>query len=220
MARLEICIFILIFILSISGCAEILERNNSPEEHVDTDSCYIKELDNEEARLEKEKQGIFLLEGLEEEVTLKLQESLLYPYFIYIDMNRYQMEQKEGKDYIVPVMKINGKEVFLAIWYEEDACMDEIEAEVMTGLGGKYKEIFQHEGESKKEIMAFNSQNWADPVERYYLIRDFKGGVFIIQQKLFFEALEGHGVRFDRMLEEIFIWAEEENSFISLGGRE
>ncbi len=61
-------------------------------------------------------------------------------------------------------------------------------------------------GKLKRSLKKSNGDAWNDPVERYYLVEDFKGGVIVIQQKLFKEAVEGHGARFDGMLKELYIW--------------
>ena len=50
---------------------------------------------------------------------------------------------------------------------------------------------------------------WDDEVVNYYLVDNTQGGTFIIKQKYFLEAAEGHGARFYHMLEEFVIVPEE-----------
>jgi hypothetical protein len=50
---------------------------------------------------------------------------------------------------------------------------------------------------------------WDDEVVNYYLVDNTQGGTFVIKQKYFLEASEGHGARFYNMLKEFTIVPEE-----------
>lgn len=49
------------------------------------------------------------------------------------------------------------------------------------------------------------NKKWNDEVVVYYVFSNKQNGSFIIKQKYFLEASEGHGVRFDNMLKEFKI---------------
>ena len=156
-----------------------------------------------------EKQTVLVIEGMEEEIALSLKVSSLYPYAIYLDEDRYQMEQLKGKDLILPRAAVEP-EVFMAIWHREDVEISTLVWEIEEELKKKYANVHV-QGHVEKPLLSqhlytLNGDAWNDPVERYYLIEDFKGGVIVIQQKLFKEAVEGHGARFDGMLKELYIW--------------
>ena len=55
-------------------------------------------------------------------------------------------------------------------------------------------------GEERTEHGKFGHQ-WDTPVHQYYVTQGENGYVFVIKQTYFLEAAEGHGSRFDQMLE-------------------
>ncbi len=63
--------------------------------------------------------------------------SSLYPYAIYLDEDRYHMEQIEGKDLILPRVEVEP-EIFMAIWDREDVGFSTLIWEIETELKEKY----------------------------------------------------------------------------------
>jgi len=161
--------------------------------------------------LEHQKQTVLVIEGMEEEITLDLQVSSQYPYAIYLDGDRYQWEEKEGEDRISPTVETEP-ETFMSIAHRENVEIAALASEIEENLKEKYSadnvhnEGYVEEPISSYYLYAVGGESWNDPLERYYLVEDFEGGAFIIKQKLFQEAVEGHGTRFKGMLEDLFIW--------------
>lgn len=205
---------LLIVSLLAGGCAA------PQEEPVDADLPEDEENDKpwtEANQLEPEKKAILIIEGMEEEVTLQLQVSSLYPYAIYLDEDRYHKEEREDRDYILPRADVEP-EVFMAIWHRQGVTVAEALAEIEEQLQEEYADVLTQE-EVENPLPAYylyaasgNARN--DTVDRYYLVQDFRDGVYVIQQRLFTEAVEGHGARFDGLLEEFYAWHFEKGEFI------
>ncbi len=167
-------------------------------------------------QLEPTKTTILEIEGMEEELVSHLHVSSLHPYAIYLDEERYRLEEKEGKDYILPLTETTP-EVFMAIWHVEGTAKAALAEEIAGELHEKYGEQpFQEEVRSPLPALYMygsGGQNWDDTVERYYLLSDFEDGVFVVRQKLFVEAVEGHGTRFDGLLEDFWSWDPQRAEF-------
>ena len=227
MRRLTSLVFALLLLVPVlvGGCAEQEEEPISPEPPVEEPASPEEPLTppengidwREADQLEPEKTTTLIIEGMEEEIVLQLQVSSLYPYALYLDEERYRMEEKEDKDYIL--LQTEGDlEVFMSIWHRENVEVSGLLAEIETELKEVYTDVDVHgRVESPlpaQYLYAASGDAWDDTVERYYLVEDFEGGVFVIRQKMFKEAVEGHGVRFDGILEEFYIWDSVENEFL------
>lgn len=211
----------------VGGCAWQQEEPAVPEKPVEEPASPEKppslpgDEDNDKLwkevnQLEQEKTTTLIIEGMEEQILLQLQISSLYPYAIYLDEDRYHMEQRDDKDLILPRAEVKP-EVFMAIWHREDVEISALISELEEKLKGKHA-IVHVQGRVEKplpahHLYAVNGDAWDDTVERYYLVEDFEGGVIVIQQKLFKEAVEGHGARFDGMLNELYIWNPGTSNF-------
>lgn len=172
--------------------------------------------------LELRKKAFLRIEGMEEEVGLNLQVSTSLPYAIYVDKERYRMEKGAERDSILPLWEVDP-EVFMSIQHREEVAVSALAAEIEEELREKYAEAnIYREGHVEKplpsyHLYAVNAEAWNDAVERYYLVEDFEGGAFVIRQKLFAEAVEGHGTRFNGMLEEFFTWNAERRGYFAPG---
>ncbi len=168
-------------------------------------------------QLESHKTATLLIEGMEEEIELQLQVSSLYPYAIYLDQERYHQEEREGRDYITDRRETDF-DVFMAIWHREgveiSALYPEIKAELQESYAGVQDLGWVEDPLPARKLFASEGDAWDSTVERYYLLEDFTDGVFVIQQKLFLEALEGHGRRFDGLLDELYLWNPHKGAFV------
>jgi len=172
--------------------------------------------------LEHQKQSVLVIEGMEEEITLNLQVSSLFPYAVYIDEERYQRDEKEGKERISPSVETEP-EVFMSITHRENVDVAALVSEIEEHLKEKYPPHKVHNKGAVEDplpsnyLYAVEGEYWNDILERYYLVEDFEGGAFIIKQKLFQEAEEGHGARFNGMLEDLFIWNPQLGGYVDPG---
>jgi len=222
MSRLFILMVALLLLVSVLvwGCAEQVEEPVAPDKELEEpappeeikpepDDEKIDQSWKEADQLEPTKTTILEIEGMEEELIYHLHVSSLYPYAIYLDEERYGLEEKEGKDYILPLTETDP-EVFMAIWHLEGVEKAVLAEELAGELQEKYGEQpVQEQVENPLPALYLYSsggQNWDDTVERYYLVSDFEDGVFVVWQKLFVEAVEGHGTRFDGILEDFWAW--------------
>lgn len=159
-----------------------------------------------------EKKVVEEIEGTPEEKEVILHEKA--GYIIYIDEERYRLVKENGID------KIVTKEP-LGDGYPEVAMeISQVPNEAPEKLASKMKKELEKDYATVKEITAvsdpvdgllisaIDGQEWNSPVTQVYLISNQKGGTFVIRQKYFLEAAEGHGARFYHMLKEFRIVEE------------
>ncbi|MGI6707293.1 MAG: hypothetical protein ACOX6S_14040 [Clostridia bacterium] len=147
------------------------------------------------------------LEGQKEETNVSLQESQV-GYVIYFDKGRYRMEKLEDRDRIVATFE--GAEDFPDVYMEIRQLADQKPESLVSSLekqlsSKKPKTLRKEKVEDPVKgtrLTVVWGQNWNSVYEKYYVISNGKEGSFLFHQKFFFEAAEGHGVRFDNMLRE------------------
>jgi hypothetical protein len=127
-------------------------------------------------------------------------------YIIYFDEGRYKLERTSGKDRIVPLEKADYvPEVYMEIEHLAGAVPMDVAARIEPRLAAEYATVSgadSVEGPVKGiRLYAEAGGEWDDPVVRYYFV-DGNRGTFVIKQRFFLEATEGHGARFDNMLKE------------------
>lgn len=157
-----------------------------------------------------EKEIVQELEGQNENTDVTLEESEI-GYIIYIDESRYQKESVDGKDRIVFKEKLDSN--IPAVYMEIEQIKDKSPEDLATQIEGELKSNFttvRNEGQVTEPLKAINlyarnGDEWNSKVVEYYLVDNGKGGAFVIKQQFFYEASEGHGVRFDNMLKEFKI---------------
>ena len=147
------------------------------------------------------------LEGHKEKTNVSLQESQV-GYVIYFDEERYRMEKLKDKDRIVA--DFEGAEDFPEVYMEIQQLADQKPETLVSSLEKQLSSKKPMTLRKEKvddpvkgtRITVVWGQNWNSVYEKYYVISNGKEGSFLFHQKLFFEAAEGHGVRFDNMLRE------------------
>lgn len=160
-----------------------------------------------------EKTVIEEVEGTKEEKQVSLAEGST-DYVIYIDQERYKMIEGDGKDRIVLKEPLDGRypEVFMEIYemssQPEDAANELYEQFVKE----QYPKIvaIQRVEEPMASYMTYaiggtGGYQWNDPVIKYYVFDNTKGGSFVVKMQYFLEAAEGHGARFEQMLKNFHI---------------
>ena len=159
---------------------------------------------------EPEKKIVDQIEGMDEIIDGKLQDSEI-GYVLYYDQERYQIVKEDNIDRIEPIENFeNIPEVYMEISQDKDRTPEEVAAELKETLKTDFDNVNDAQNVSEPvvgiNIHAINGgTNWDDEVVNYYLVDNTKGGTFIIKQKYFLEASEGHGTRFYNMLKEFVI---------------
>lgn len=169
--------------------------------------------------LESEETSSIEMEGMKEEISLQLQVSSLYPFALYLDEDRYVMVEHDGINLILPETP-SEPEVFMAIWHTQGVQAADLAEELKEQLYEYYDDV-ELRGRVNNPLPAYylyavGGSSWDATVERYYVVEDFTDGVFIIMQKTFLEAVEGHGTRLDRMLEDFYVWNWQKSEFLQL----
>lgn len=154
-----------------------------------------------------EKKIVQELEGQKEDTDVTLNESEM-DYIIYIDESRYVKESENGKDRIVFREELDSN--IPAVYMEIEQIQDKSPEGLAPQIEGELKNSFKtarNEGQVTEPIKGIHlygrdGDEWNSKVVKYYLVDNEAGGTFLIKQQLFYEAEEGHGVRFDNMLRE------------------
>lgn len=183
-----------------------------PNEEVDKENPPqpLEEMFDQEKELEIE------LEGMKETIPVELATNNDWRYIIYVEKDRYVFNHGETSDRIelkeplddlpevaMEIRRLNeGVGVSEAVDLVEQEISDEgleIERneEVTTPLVATSITAL---GEERTENGKFGHQ-WDTPVHQYYVTQSETGHVYIMKQTYFLEAAEGHGSRFDQLLE-------------------
>jgi hypothetical protein len=151
------------------------------------------------------------IEGQNEPTDVVLTENEM-GYLIYIDESTYKEENIDGQDYIVPLNPGDSSiypEVYMKITQDKDRSPAQLHSEIMDLLESNYATVVDY-GDvdfpfEAKMVYANQGNEWNSEVIKYYFVDNTQEGTFIIEQKLFLEASEGHGARMDNMLKDFTI---------------
>ncbi|MGM8211536.1 hypothetical protein ACLIBH_01960 [Virgibacillus sp. W0430] len=192
------------------------EATIEDEQEDDKEENERDEFQKEIEKFVKEKEVEIELEGIKEVVHTELKTNDTLRYIIYIDTSRYTFEKGEARDLIVPNPPIGEDYPEVAMEIKRmELTVEEARAEIRRDIEDENMELFREEqvedpiagymmmsyGEEYTDNLGITARHWDTPVYRYYIAKQKDGDVFIITQKSFFEALEGHSARFDAMLE-------------------
>jgi hypothetical protein len=158
---------------------------------------------------EPEKKVIQEIEGQPEETDVQLNEGTNAEYVIYIDESRYKLIKGEEADLITPKDPLPDRypEVSLEIRQIPDVVPEELVNEVTNELRKEFPDLSEPEFvtqpvEGYQLHGIIGGQEWDSPVVHAYIISNGKSGSFVITERYFLEAAEGHGARFTEMLKE------------------
>lgn len=157
------------------------------------------------------------IEGQKEPSNVQLEMNEQLEYIIYIDEDRYRMETVDGVDRVVTKEPLGDSypEVYMEISERSEIGKDELITEIEQQLDQDGVSLINREEVSKpvKATMLYALESsyvedgeiidlaWDAIVHRYYIIPVEDEKAFIVKQQFFTEAEEGHGARFDAMLE-------------------
>ncbi|UMZ73045.1 hypothetical protein [Natranaerofaba carboxydovora] len=152
-----------------------------------------------------------IIEGIEEETKLELTEGKETSYVIYVDEERYKMTREDDSDVIVPKEPLG--DAYPEVSMEIKHIQGEKPEAIIGDLESSFKEEFDYVTNPQKVNDPINSHmiygesgsEWDSPVKRVYVIDSGDGGSFVVTQRFFLEAYEGHGARFNEMLKEFHI---------------
>ncbi|NLW21906.1 MAG: hypothetical protein GXY88_01405 [Tissierellia bacterium] len=153
------------------------------------------------------------IEGNKEKTDVHLHQPKESNYIIYVDEERYEFIEGEDRDKIVMKDKPdNIPEVSMEIKQVKDKYPEEVIKDIEAQLKEEYEIVHGPERVTEPlegfTIRALTGQQWDSKVIKFYVISNENQGSFIITQRYFLEAAEGHGVRFDEMLKEFKIIEE------------
>ncbi len=163
-----------------------------------------------------EKPVVYEIEGEKEPETAELETNTAKEigYVIYIDSTRYHKESEGGMDYIKANKEAEDlPPVRMEISQIEGEGAEAVYAEMLEEAKQGFPQIIG-EGHVSKPVggwhyMAYG-EDWDSPYESVYVVDNTAGGCFVIRCRMFTEAVEGHGARFDQMLETFEVVPSEE----------
>ncbi|WP_019155689.1 hypothetical protein [Robertmurraya massiliosenegalensis] len=169
-------------------------------------------VDKVKSMFEPEKEIIQSIEGMDEGTNLTLNAGKEAEYVIYIDEERYVMEETEAGDVITPKEPLEERypEVSMTITQRKDQPANEALAEIKDEILADYPNVILDEKTNEPLpghmfLAKKDGHDWDNELTKVYVLDNGSGGSFIIQQKYFSIAEEGHGARFDTMLKEFHI---------------
>lgn len=174
----------------------------------DTGSAFIKQIKD---IFIPEKEIVQSIEGNEEETNVNLQEGKDSDYIIYIDEERYKLIPGDVSDIITTKEPLEDRypEVSMEIKQYMDIEPSEMVVTLEKELASKYEKVTETESVSDPvkgfKIHGISGSEWNSPVTNVYVVDNLNGGSFVITEKYFLEAAEGHGARFYAMLQEFKI---------------
>lgn len=174
----------------------------------DTGMAFIKQIRD---IFVPEKQITQSIEGMEEETDVILQKGKDAKYVIYIDEERYKLTRGENSDIITTkeLLEERYPEVSMKIEQFKDIAPEVMVSTLETELASKYTEVLEVESILEPivgfKLHGISGSEWDSPVTNVYVIDNKNGGSFVITEKYFLEAAEGHGARFYAMLQQFEI---------------
>lgn len=172
-------------------------------------------IDRIKEMFEPEKRVIQSIEGSEEKNEVQLNEGKNSEYVIYIDEERYKMIK--GKDNEPDV--ITTKEPLPEQYPEVSMTIEQVPDTAPEVLVNSVEEELKAEFPDLREVeqveepvtgyqlhgIANGGLEWDDLVVHAYVISNGNDGSYVITERYFLEAAEGHGARFFAMLQEFHI---------------
>ncbi|MFB5086720.1 hypothetical protein PGC35_05780 [Psychrobacillus sp. PGGUH221] len=158
-----------------------------------------------------EKQITQSIEGMDEETEVVLQEGKDSEYVIYIDEERYKLIQGETSDIITTKEPLEEKypEVSMEIKQITDKSPEDMVSTLEKELKAEYTNVTETERVTEPiegfKLHGISGSEWDSPITNVYIVDNKNGGSFVIREKYFLEAAEGHGARFYAMLQQFEI---------------
>lgn len=154
-----------------------------------------------------EKEIIQSIEGQDEPTEVHLNEGKGSEYIIYVDESRYKMSKGENSDVITTIEPLPEKypEVSMEIKQYPSDKPEELVKELEEKLKVDFPELRDVETVSDPVegfwLHGLTESTWDGKVIDVYVISNGKDGSFVITERYFLEAAEGHGARFYHMLQ-------------------
>lgn len=176
------------------------QPENSAKEPVETSEKQPKP--SAEIDREPSKEFVQSVEGQDEVIQMNLVKGQDSLYSMYVDQERYQFGEAGEKDVLTPTVPVptGYPEVKMEILYIEDRNPDGVKQDFEKEYAFPLEE---QAVTSPVDALSFHGTSGTEPdseVVTIYLLDAF-GGTLFIEERYFLEAQEGHGARFEQMLE-------------------
>ena len=124
---------------------------------------------------------------------------------------RYKLVKGKDSDIITTKEPLEERypEVSMEIKQFKDVTPEEMVSTLETELASEYTKVTATETVTEPvngyKLHGISGSEWDSPVTNVYVVDNLNGGSFVITEKYFLEAAEGHGARFYAMLQEFEI---------------
>lgn len=153
-----------------------------------------------------EKDVNFQIEGHDEEQTVVIKEGDNQKYVLYVDETRYTTTKENGTDVLKMHEQPEGYPIVsMEVQYigkASETVLEEIKATVSDDFTFKREEQLDQPHKGMKLVYT-NGDEWNSEVQTFTILNHPDGGSVLAHQRYFVEAFEGHGARFDQMLNEL-----------------
>ncbi|WP_155961292.1 hypothetical protein [Sporosarcina sp. P33] len=189
--------------LLIAGCSTSGSEPAEPE--VPQEETPSKTAPDESKTLsdrEPTKEVTFSVEGEETAVTMELAEGSDSRYSLYIDPERYQFEKGDKEDLLTPIISPpdDYPEVNMSFIYVENQTPENVKEDMKQEYSLPLEEKTVSSPVHGLALHGTSGAESDSEVVTMYLI-EAGDGTLLITEKYFLEAQEGHGARFEQMLE-------------------
>ncbi|PID04148.1 hypothetical protein CSV67_01355 [Sporosarcina sp. P2] len=189
--------------LLLVGCNS--ETKKPTHEVKPSDETVIEEIADVPTSLPKReptKDVVLSVEGEDSTITMNLVEGSGALYSLYIDPERYTFENGEKEDKLTPIAKTptDYPEVHMTFLYLEDQTPENVKEDVKQEYRMPLEEKTISAPVHALSLQGTAGEKSDSEVVTIYII-EVKGGILLIKENYFLEAQEGHGARFEQMLE-------------------
>lgn len=158
------------------------------------------------ASFDEEKEIMQTIEGQEEQTMFQLNKGSSSDYIIYVDESRYAMTHGKDSDVIAPIDSLPADYPEVKI---EIRKLDESPEAAVQQMESELKEDFPDLSSAEQvtepakgyKLHGTQGTDSKSKVITAYIVTNDDGGSFVITAHYFLEAAEGHGARFQYMID-------------------
>ncbi|PIC57903.1 hypothetical protein CSV80_06220 [Sporosarcina sp. P12(2017)] len=145
---------------------------------------------------------VLSVEGQDSTITMDLVEGSDAMYSLYIDPQRYTFETSEKEDKLMPINEVpeGYPEVNMTFLYVENQTPESVKEDMEQEYSMPLEEKSITAPINALSLHGTSGEESDSEVVTIYMM-EVDGGTLLIKENYFLEAQEGHGARFEQMLE-------------------
>lgn len=148
-----------------------------------------------------EASGVGRFHSVKLTAAVDLPEDTVPEFYIFVDEEGYTAHQENGtyiiRPKLLPDPSLGLPNCEMRITHRAGVTLEEVRSELLAELEAEFETVI---AEYEDLLYAEGDGGGAAPVRKVRLAEDGQDGVFVFTADYFLEATEGHGVRFDGMI--------------------